>query len=151
METFGSTLLDLGQVEPRVDQANGHFTPGPEGRAASHQPTQEMEEFLRRCAWEIGERKASEMFIPTASHVGLALVNPYQGFVHWRILHDWIDQTARGKGDAWHHCRMILRLYDVSFVIFNGLNAHAIQDHPLPSICGQRFFKLGRPGTWQLA
>ena len=30
-----------------------------------------------------------------------------------------------------------LRLYDVSYIEFNGLNAHRIQDQPLPALCGQ--------------
>jgi glycosyltransferase involved in cell wall biosynthesis len=76
---------------------------------------------------------------------------PYQGFAHWRIRHDWIEQIARSRGDAWHHCRMILRLYDVSHIHFNGFNAHHIQDQPLPGTSGQMFFRLPRPGTWEVA
>jgi glycosyltransferase involved in cell wall biosynthesis len=45
----------------------------------------------------------------------------------------------------------VLRLYDVSFLDFNGLNAHRLQDHDLPGLCGEFFFKLPRPGTWQIA
>jgi glycosyltransferase involved in cell wall biosynthesis len=46
---------------------------------------------------------------------------------------------------------MVLRLYDVSYVIFNGLNAHRIQDHPLSALCGHLFFPVPSVGTWQLA
>jgi glycogen(starch) synthase len=108
-------------------------------------------ESLRHCAWEIGEARAADHFRPAASHVGLAMVAPGEGFAHWRILPEWVDETARRKGDAWHHCRLVVRLYDVSYVHFNGFNAHRIQDEPLPALCGHRFFKLPRPGTWQLA
>jgi glycogen(starch) synthase len=123
--------------------------PGPNGHACQDQTIDV--DFLRRCAWEIGERRAADHFTPPASHVGLAMVTPYQGFAHWRILPEWVDATARQRGSAWHDCRLVLRLYDVSYIVFNGLNAHQIHDHPLPSLCGQRFFKLSRPGTWQLA
>ncbi len=61
-----------------------------------------------------------------------------------------MDQTARQKGGAWHHCRLVLRLYDVSYIQFNGFNAHRIQDHTLPALVGDLFFHLPRPGTWQL-
>ena len=54
------------------------------------------------------------------------------------------------RADAWHNCRMVLRLYDVSYITFNGLNANHIQDQPLPCICGQLFFNLPHAGTWQL-
>jgi glycogen(starch) synthase len=109
------------------------------------------DDFLRRCAWEIGERRAADSYTPPTNHAGLAMVTPSQGFVHWRILQEWVDQTARERGPAWQDCRLLLRLYDVSFIEFNGLNAHRIQDHTLPGLCGQFFFKLTRPGTSQLA
>jgi glycosyltransferase involved in cell wall biosynthesis len=108
-------------------------------------------EWLRLCAWQIGEKRATEAFTPSHNHVALAQVVPYQGFAHWRILQNWIDETSRRHGAAWNNCRLILRLYDVSFIEFNGLNAHHIQDHTLPAIGGHMFVKLPKPGTWQLA
>ena len=98
-----------------------------------------------------GKKRAADTFIPSENHAGLAQVSPHQGFAHWRIRQEWIDAVAHQRGHAWNDCRMILRLYDVSFLEFNGFNAHHIQDHALPCICGQMFFKLPRPGTWQLA
>jgi hypothetical protein len=108
-------------------------------------------EFLRRCAWEIGERRPADAYTPPDNHVGLAPVNPYQGFAHWRIRQQWVDETAWHRGNAWRDCRLVLRLYDVSYLQFTGLNAHSMRDHTLPCLCGQMFFKLTRPGTWQLA
>lgn len=108
-------------------------------------------EMLRQCAWQIGEQRATDRFVPTDNHVGLAQVTPHQGFAHWRIKHEWIDDVSRRRGNDWHHCRMILRLYDVTCINFNGLNANQMHDHGLPSVCGHMFVKLPRPGTWQLA
>jgi glycosyltransferase involved in cell wall biosynthesis len=108
-------------------------------------------ETLRRCAWEIGETRATEAYRPLANHVGLAPVAPREGFVHWHLLPDAVEHLAQSKGDAWHNCRLVLRLYDVSFIVFNGLNAHRIQDHNLPGLYGQMFFQLPRAGTWELA
>jgi glycogen(starch) synthase len=108
-------------------------------------------ETLRRCAWEIGEQKPADAYVPAENHVGLAAVAPNQGFAHWRIRSEWVDETARQRGGAWHHCRLVLRLYDVSYIHFNGFNAHRIQDEPLSSLSGQRFFHLPRAGTTQLA
>ena len=106
-----------------------------------------------RCGvrWRIGERRAGDSFVPPENHVGLAQVTPYQGFTYSRIRQDWIDEASRCRGPAWSDCRLIVRLYDVSFIEFNGLNAHRIQDHTLPAICGHMFIKLPKPGTWQLA
>lgn len=108
-------------------------------------------EWLRQVAWEIGERRPADHHVPSLNHVGLAMVFPYQGFAHWHIRHDWIENTAWFRGDAWRDCQMILRLYDVSHIEFNGLNAHSIQDRPLPCSAGQMFFPLSKPGTWQIA
>ncbi|MFN4260072.1 MAG: glycosyltransferase [Gemmataceae bacterium] len=117
-----------------------------------HRPVEPLPpDQLRSVAWAIGSERPLDQFIPLHSHIGLAMVHPYQGFVHWRIKQEWIDTTARHKGDAWHHCRLIVRLYDVSYVEFNGLNAHSITDIDVPAICGYMFFQLARPGTWQLA
>jgi glycosyltransferase involved in cell wall biosynthesis len=107
-------------------------------------------EVLRRVAWEIGEQRPANAYAPPGNHVGLAMVSPYQGFAHWRIRQAWIDQTAWSKGSLWNQCQLVLRLYDVSYLVFNGLNAHRIEDVTLPCIEGQLLLNLGRPGTWQL-
>src|SRR6266849_4027726 len=139
-------LVDFGAVEPQVRQAKKFSA-----LEANGHPRPCDAEFLCRCAWEIGEKKPAAAYCPTENHAGLAAVTPSQGFAHWRILSEWVDRSAREKGDAWHHCRLIMRLYDVSYIQFNGLNAHRIQDQTLPGLCGQAFFKLPRPGTWQIA
>ncbi len=136
MQTCLTDVERIGQEgSPNPGRENNGFNP----------------EYLRLCAWSIGERKPADAFAPTANHAALAMVSPRRGFVHWRILHDWIQQTRCRRGDSWNHCRMILRLYDVSCIIFNGLNAHRIQDYVLPSICGHLYFDLPNAGTWQLA
>ncbi len=107
-------------------------------------------ETLRRCAWEIGEKRPAEAYLPEDNHIALGSVSPKHGFVHWRIRQEWVDETARRRGAAWNNCRLVLRLYDVSYIHFTGFNAHRIQDESLPSLCGQRFFHLPRSGTAQL-
>lgn len=108
-------------------------------------------ELLRRTAWEIGERRPGDAYVPPCNHVGLGMVHPTSGFVHWRLLHDWVEQTRRSHEHDWGGCRMVLRLYDVSYITFNGLNAHRIQDHNIEGLTGQYFFSLPTSGTWQIA
>jgi glycosyltransferase involved in cell wall biosynthesis len=109
------------------------------------------QEAMRRCAWQISEARLADQHAPAIGHVALAPVAPCEGFAHWRILEEWVERAARQKGDAWHNCRLVLRLYDVSCIVFNGLNAHRIKDCDLPGLCGQLFFKLPKPGTSELA
>jgi glycosyltransferase involved in cell wall biosynthesis len=107
-------------------------------------------EMLRFCASEISDSRPADAYVPAENHVRLAAVTSTQGFAHWRIRQEWVDETARKRGGAWHNCRLILRLYDVSCIQFNGFNAHRLQDESLPSLCGQRFFHLPGRGTSQL-
>jgi glycosyltransferase involved in cell wall biosynthesis len=127
--------LDSPQVEFRIPAVSAPFDA----------------ETLRRCAWEIGEQHSADAWVPAENHVGLAAVTPHQGFAHWRLRPEWVDETAQQRGGAWHNCRLVLRLYDVSYIQFTGMNAHRIQDEPLSGLCGQRFFHLSRSGTSQLA
>jgi glycosyltransferase involved in cell wall biosynthesis len=106
---------------------------------------------MRRVGWELGEKKPAAAFNAAENHVALNFVAPRHGFAHWRILPEWIERTAREKGEAWRDCRMVLRLYDVSLIIFNGFNAHRIIDIALPQISGHLFFHLPKPGATQLA
>jgi len=109
------------------------------------------QEYLRRVAWEIGEAQPAELYQPHTNLVGLGMVHPTQGFAYWNIRQDWIEQTARQQAGNWDGARLILRLYDVSYILFNGFNAHRIQDQPLSGLKGHCFFHLPGPGTWQLA
>ncbi len=106
---------------------------------------------LRRIAWEISEQHPAERFQPSWNHVGLAMVDPFNGFVHWRVLHSWVEQNCGWRGDAWRDCQMIIRLYDISYIEFNGWNAHSTIDIPIRDLTGQYLFHLPKPGTWQLA
>jgi glycosyltransferase involved in cell wall biosynthesis len=148
MDTPSFGLLDF--VSPGVLSWEGEVASAQVEHRAAASAAPEAE-LLRRCAWEIGEEKAADAYAPADSHVGLAAVAPHQGFAHWRIQPEWVEQTARQRGGAWNHCRLVLRLYDVSYIQFTGLNANRTQDETLPGLCGQRFFRLSRPGTSQLA
>jgi glycogen(starch) synthase len=143
---ISTAVLDSGFVD--------HLLPGesrPVYSAVARLPVRTDAEFLREVAWELGERRPGDAWVPAASHVGLAMVHPTQGFAYWRILHSWMEQIARECGGAWDGSRPVLRLYDVSLIEFNGRNAHRIQDEPLPELTGRRFFNLPAAGTWQLA
>jgi glycosyltransferase involved in cell wall biosynthesis len=129
---------------------NGHTNGHTNGHCHTPLPRVLDAEKLRHWAGVIDEQKAGEQFVSPANHAGLGVASPCQGFAHWRIHQSWVDETARARGNAWHNCALVLRLYDVSFIDFNGLNAHSMTDVTLPSLCGHLFFHVSRPGTSQL-
>ncbi len=141
-------LLDRGPLEYLAPvRANGHAS----AVAPAERGPRLDAEHLRRCAWEIGERRPAEWYSPEASHVGLAMVGPTRGFAYWHVLLGWAEEMGRARGQGWDGARPMLRLYDVSYLEFTGLNAHRMQDHPLPALVGETFFNLPSPGTWQIA
>jgi glycosyltransferase involved in cell wall biosynthesis len=146
---ISSASLDLGPMDFLVSSGTYRTLEGaPQALRPAGPPGPEA---LRHAAWEIGERRLADCYGPPASHVGLAMVHPTGGFAYWRLLHGWVEATARARGGRWDGSRPILRLYDVSYINFTGLNANRIQDHTLPGLTGQLFFGLPTPGTWQIA
>jgi glycosyltransferase involved in cell wall biosynthesis len=127
---------------------NGHSNGYAHGPAPAPPPDAEA---LRRAGWDVGAARPAEKYTPDGCHIGLAMVSPCEGFAHWRVLHGWVEQTAGRKGGAFRDCRMVVRVYDVSCVEFNGFNAHRIQDIRIEHLTGQLFFRLPRAGTSQLA
>lgn len=107
--------------------------------------------YLRQCAWEITARMVHQTYVSPVNWVGISTITPIDGLATWNIDAGWIEQVSRRRADAWQACQMVLRLYDVSFIIFNGLNAHHIADIPLSRISGHCRFKLLHPGTCQIA
>ncbi len=138
------SLRAEGQVGPAGGRPAPGLTPIP--------PTPPPDcETLRRHAWDIGARRYGDSYASPGNHVALGMVDPYHGFVHWRVHQKWIDETAWLRGTAWFNSRMVLRLYDVSCVTFDGFNAHSVRDIPLPGIVGHLFYPMPRPGIHLLA
>ncbi|HVS37433.1 MAG TPA: DUF4912 domain-containing protein, partial [Gemmataceae bacterium] len=152
MSTLTNGIIDHARLDlparskkPGGERLNGH--------ANGHAPRQAAldAETLRRVAWEIGERRAGDSYVPTENHVGLAPIAPGQGFAHWRILQPWVDGTASARGEGWRDCRLVLRLYDISFIEFSGMNAHWMHDFTLPALCGRMSLRPPRSATTLLA
>jgi glycosyltransferase involved in cell wall biosynthesis len=132
-----------------MESDHGHITAAgsAEFPASATPPTPEE---LRDCGWVIGEARASEKYTPGRNHASLAMVAPKAAFAYWRITPEWVEAAQRQRGAAWDGCRLVLRLYDVTCLIFNGFNAHRMQDVLLHRLAGQVFCGLPRAGTSQL-
>jgi glycosyltransferase involved in cell wall biosynthesis len=148
MDAFPHSVADLAPPEARA--WNGTANDRVVHVARAPHPAPPDPEVLRHWAWEVGQAKPAEAFAPDHNHTALAAVLPTQGFAHWRIRPGWVEEAAKRRGGAWHNCRLVLRLYDVSYINFNGFNANSLFDVTLPGLFGQMFVKLPRPGTWQM-
>src|SRR5262245_44768958 len=100
---ISTASLDLAS---RDYQAAAGTHRGLEGTPAALKPAGLPDrELLQRIAWEIGERRTGDSFVPPNNHVGLGMVHPSQGFAHWRLLHDWVEQNRQARGHDWDGCR----------------------------------------------
>jgi glycosyltransferase involved in cell wall biosynthesis len=102
-------------------------------------------------AWQIAAAHPQEQYVPRSSYVTLAMAAPRQGLVTWRVLSEFEERAGPSRGDAWHSRRLVVRLYDVTKVEFNGFNANRILDLALDRALGERIFSLPTAGSVQLA
>ena len=108
-------------------------------------------ERLRALAWQIAAGRPHEGYVPSASHVTLNLANPRQAAVTWRVTEDSVERAGAERGEVWHSRRLVIRLYDVTLIDFNGFNANRMIDIPLDRPAGERMLGLGAAGTDQFA
>jgi len=98
---------------------------------------------LRDTGWEAGH---SYPGTPGADFCFLLMVHPRRGQVHWHV-HAPAD--AQGQHDP--GARFIIRIYDVTDIIFDGTNAHGFFDLSVHSFSGKYYFTIDRPGRHYLA
>ncbi len=107
-------------------------------------------EALRRSLDKIGSRESYARFAWNRSYVSIAVVTPKRGFASFRVPDHWIREHTEKAPNEWNLGRLVLRIYDITYIEFNGFNAHRIIDIPIPS-AGHCFFNLPHAGTVQLA
>ena len=132
----------VGRVGGGVRVGDGAVVRVPDGIAA---------ETLRRQAWEIGAGRAHAKYVCPDSYVNLCAVAPGELFLVWRLREGWVAALAERKREIWPGHRLIIRLYDVSFIQFNGFNAHRVRDLTIDKLAGERLQALALAGSTQIA
>ncbi|MFC1641773.1 glycosyltransferase [Myxococcota bacterium] len=107
-------------------------------------------EMLRRVAWQIASNRPHERY-QAPSLVTLSMASPSHGLITWRVSSESIERVANGRSQRWHGRRLVIRLYDVTLVDFDGFNANAIRDFPVDRMGGEMMIGVGAPGTVQMA
>ncbi len=98
-------------------------------------------ELMRSVGWKIGQQ-----FNPTPTGHYLAFVPIKAGlaYLHWSLDKAKIDALQAEEGDKWNGARQTLRLYDVSWIDFNGMNAHSQFDIDVNGLTGHYYWKTDR-------
>ncbi len=106
---------------------------------------------LRQHVEAISARRAHEAWACTRGYINLLVVSPTEAFFAWRLQPAWVSETEARYSQSWSGSRLVIRLYDVSYILFNGLNAHKMRDVNVDGLTGERPVSMPLGGTFQLA
>lgn len=71
--------------------------------------------------------------------------DPYWIYAYWEVNQDKIEEIKRMVGISWDHSKTILRIYDVTDIIFDGSNAHRYFDIELIGFVNNWYINTGAP------
>ncbi len=79
----------------------------------------------------------------------LQVRDPWWLHAYWELRQETMDGLRRRLGDAFHAARMVLRVYDVSYIIFNGSNANSFFDIEINPDANSWYIDTKGPGrSW---
>jgi len=77
----------------------------------------------------------------TADYIVLSMINPHLGHVHWHITKGSEDSLMQRNGSK---ARFVVRIYDVTDIIFDGSNSHFFFDLDVGGSEGSYYFGIDR-------
>ena len=103
---------------------------------------QENGAMLRELCWKMGERFPREF---SQEGFSLLAVYPHQGFLQWHVSQKTAVKVKKDKGaGSDNECRLVIRVYDVTGVEFDGFNANRQYDIHIQSLCGCYYLNVDR-------
>ncbi|MCP4714932.1 MAG: DUF4912 domain-containing protein, partial [Deltaproteobacteria bacterium] len=106
------------------------------------------QERLRQIAWEMGRHFPIS---PSTDFVALIMVTPRRGHVYWHIRPETAQSLQAARNDTLQNAPLTVRIYDVTDIIFNGLNAQRFFDLQVDGLRGNYYFHVDQPARNYLA
>jgi len=79
----------------------------------------------------------------------LQIRDPWWLHTYWEVVPGTWDKLKARLGDAFYSAKKVLRVYDVSDIIFDGKNAHRFFDIEIPLEASNWYIDTGGPGrSW---
>jgi hypothetical protein len=79
----------------------------------------------------------------------LQVRDPWWCHAYWEVRSDTMDRLRRELGDDFYKARRMLRVYDISHIIFDGSNAHRFFDIAIDEHANNWYIDTGGPGrSW---
>ncbi len=92
---------------------------------------------LRNIAWEVGQNYPVSH---TADYIVLLMITPGTGHVHWNVTKRTVSSLVRKKIIIDEHIHPVVRIHDVTDIIFDGSNSHRYFDIMVESSKGHYTF-----------
>jgi hypothetical protein len=74
--------------------------------------------------------------------------DPWWIHAYWEVTAETFDRLREQFGNAFFNAKRILRVYDVSHIIFDGTNAHRFFDIEISSYANNWYIDTGGPGRY---
>lgn len=103
---------------------------------------------LREIAWQIGKHYPIPL---SPDYIALSMVSPHLGQVHWHVDEALIQTTGGREEIPPSRPPLIVRVYDVTDILFDGTNAHGFIDLEVNRLAGKHYFSPPRLGRHYLA
>jgi glycosyltransferase involved in cell wall biosynthesis len=99
------------------------------------------QEELRAMCWEIGKRYPAQLM---QEGIAVLAVYPHQAFIQWHVNDATSAQCLGQQGVSGFPGKLIIRIYDVTDIVFDGFNAHVQFDIEVRSLSGNYYLKADR-------
>lgn len=105
--------------------------------------------YSRPTPYPISQPHEESWQLPTGygdNRIILLTRDPYWLHTYWEITPQRKELTYQELGDIYHKCRLILRVYDVTDIIFTGYNAHHYFDIDISDEISNWYINVGKAG-----
>ncbi len=103
---------------------------------------------MRDIAWEVGRKFPVPL---TVDYIALSMVHPGLGHVHWHLGKKSLAAVRRKKGVVSDNVHLVVRVHDVTDIIFDGGNSHTWFDLEIGGHKGNYYFENIRPARNYIA
>lgn len=98
---------------------------------------------LRDITWEIGQTEPPP---PASDHIAMLMITPRYGHLFWHIRKRSFSALKRRLRTMADQAVPVVRVYDVTDLIFDGSNANSFFDLEVGGLSGDHYFHIEKPG-----
>lgn len=133
--------------EVDCDDGGGHYD-NKFPKTEKWKPNESDQQKLREICWTVGTHFPKSL---NQEGVIFLAVNPHLGFIQWHINEKSITNLKGRLGNAFDGAQMVIRVYDVTKIEFNGFNARKQFDIDIGNISGCYYLNIDQSESSMMA